>query len=86
MGKPSDSRLAAAVDQLRHLGATDVACWLPTGHEVEPHLRRAGFAIVGTQTLLLGSATSSEHPPEAIDIFRDRARPMHFTMSDVDHA
>jgi len=76
----------AAIAELRGTGASGVTCWLPTGHEAEPTLRRAGFTVVGTQTLLLGSTTSGESPPEAIETLRDLTRSMHVTMSDFDHA
>ncbi len=76
----------AAIEQLNELGANDVTCWLPAGHHVEPSLRRAGFAVVGTQTLLMGSPTNGETPPEALAILDDGSRSIHMTMSDFDYA
>lgn len=76
----------AASAELRRAGAAGVTCWLPVGHEAEPTLRRAGFSVVSTQTLLLGSATNGESPPEAIEVLQDLSRSMHVTMSDFDHA
>jgi hypothetical protein len=76
----------AAITELRRAGASGVTCWLPAGHEAEATLRRAGFGVVGTQTLLLGSPTNGESPPEAIEVLADLDRSMHVTMSDFDHA
>ena len=75
----------AAVARLRATGARDATCWLPAGHCGEPALRAASFAMVGEQTLLCGSPSSGESPPEALAVLADLACTMHVTMSDFDH-
>jgi len=74
----------AALARARNAGATGLDCALPAGHTAEGELRHAGFAVVGEQTMLLGSHDSGENPPEAIDLMADRSRSMHLTMSDFD--
>ncbi len=76
--------LDAAMEHLRASGVRGVSCWLPAGHRAEPVLHEAGFAPVGTQTILLGSPERAESPPEVLAIFEDRSRTMHLTMSDFD--
>jgi len=76
--------LEAAAHRLRRSGAAGVTCWLPGGHRAEGALRRAGFAAVGEQRLVVGTETRGETPPEALEILRDESRSIHVTMSDFD--
>lgn len=76
--------LEAAAHRLRRSGAAGVTCWLPGGHRAETALRRAGFAPVGEQRLVVGTETRGETPPEALAILRNESRSIHVTMSDFD--